>query len=146
MRIKRILCGVDFSQESVAAFEAAVTMAKAFNAGLHILHVIEAYPVSPRLLPLSGIDEAIEAIEVKAAAAMQALIEPSRSALEGIAVTTEITSGRAFTEILRCARERKVDLIILGAKGVGLVEDMVFGSTVERVTKAATCSVFVARG
>jgi nucleotide-binding universal stress UspA family protein len=145
MKLERILCAVDFSEGSVAAFEAAVALARAFSARLHVLHVIEAYPVATPLLPVSGMDEAIESIEAKAVGAMQALIGPSQSALEGVAVTTEITGGRAFAEILRCARQRKADVIVLGAKGAGLVEDMVFGSTAGRVVKSAPCSVFVVR-
>lgn len=44
LRIKRIVCGVDFSPMSVAAFLTAVELARLVNAELHVLHVIEAYP------------------------------------------------------------------------------------------------------
>ena len=145
MRFKRILCGVDFSQPSVLAFDTAVELARAFKAELHIIHVIEAYPVVSDWMPVSGVNEAAVALEEKAREAMAALIGTAEKAFNGNAVTTEVTPGRAFVEILNRARERQVDLIALGAKGLTLIEEAFTGSTAERVLKAATCSVLIVR-
>src|SRR5689334_17923577 len=50
MIFKKILCGVDFSQPSLRAFQTAVQLARQSKAELHLLHVIEAQPVVPGLV------------------------------------------------------------------------------------------------
>jgi nucleotide-binding universal stress UspA family protein len=146
MKFKRILCGVDFSESSVKAFETATELARSFKAELHVMHVIEAYPVTPAWLPLPGADESATSLEEKATAAMEALVARAARDFHGLQMTTEVTRGRAFVEILNRARARKVDLIVLGSQGLTLPEEAFFGSTVERVMKGATCSVLVVRG
>ena len=146
MKFKRILCGVDFSQPSVLAFDAAVELARLMKAELHIMHSIEAYPVVAEWLPVGSLDDAAASLREKAEAAMAALIATAKDTFNGVPVTTEVTTGRAFVEILNRAREREVDLIVLGAKGLTLIEEAVSGSTAERVMKGATCSVLIVRG
>ena len=146
MRFKRILCGVDFSEPSVSAFETTAECARAFKARLHIIHVIEAYEVVPGWVPVGGLEAVANSLEQKATTAMEALVGMGANALEGLAVTTEITTGRAFIEILNRARDLQVDLIVLGAKGLTLIEEAFSGSTAERVMKGAACSVLIVRG
>lgn len=145
MKFKRILCGVDFSQPSVLAFDAAVELARLMKAELHIMHSIEAYPGVAEWLPVGNMDDATASLQEKAEAAMGALIATAKDTFNGVPVTAEVTTGRAFVEILNRARDREVDLIVLGAKGLTLIEEAISGSTAERVVKGATCSVLIVR-
>jgi nucleotide-binding universal stress UspA family protein len=145
MPFKRILCAVDFSSDSVEGFHIAVELARAQSGSLHLLHVIEAQPVVSDWLPIGGIGEVTIQIEEKANAAMESLVRSAKTSLTGLAVSTEVTSGRAFVEIVNRAREFKADLIVLGSKGAASLEDIIVGSTAERVMKAASCSVLIAR-
>ena len=54
MKFKQILCGVDFSEASVKAFEAAVDIARSFKSELHVIHVVEADPAIPDLSRRKG--------------------------------------------------------------------------------------------
>ena len=132
MNFERILCAVDFSPTSVKAFEAAVELARSFKAQLHVIHVVEAEPSVPNL-----------ALEEKAVAAMNALISSVPAA--DIELTSEVTTGTAFVEILNRAREFKVDLVAMGTKGLTLLEERVFGGTAKRVFSGAPCSVLAVR-
>jgi nucleotide-binding universal stress UspA family protein len=134
MKFKRILCGVDFSPASVKAFETAVELARSFKAELHVIHVIEAEPPIPDL-----------SLEEKAIAAMDALVSPEMKDGQGPPITTEVTTGSASDEILHLARERKVDLIAIGTKGLTLLDEGVFGGTAKRVFSAAPSSVLAVR-
>lgn len=134
MKFKRILCGVDFSQASVEAFEAAVELAQAFKAELHVIHVIEAEPATPDLT-----------LEEKAVTAMDKLVSPVTNDDRAIRITTEVTTGGASDELLNRARERQVDLVILGAKGLTLLGERLFGGTAKRVFDHAPCSVLAVR-
>ena len=146
MKFNRIICGVDFSQPSVLAFDAAVEIARLFKAQLHVMHVIEAYPVVAEWVHAGRLDELTTSLEDKATAAMEALVATAKKAVNGTPVTTVITRGRAYVEILHKAHEWKADLIVLGAKGLTLPEEAFSGSTAERVMKEAQCSVLIMRG
>src|SRR6476620_1702864 len=89
MKLNQILCGVDFSEKSIRAFEAAVELARTFKADLHVIHVIEADPAAPNL-----------SLEAKAISAMDVLVAPAQETLNDIRLTREVTTGRAVVEIL----------------------------------------------
>ncbi len=84
-------------------------------------------------------------LEEKATAALESLIASSASVLKGIQLTTEVTAGRASVEILNHARDWLADLIVIGATGAASLEQIVAGSTAERVMKDAPCSVLIVR-
>jgi len=144
LTFKRIVCGVDFSPMSVAAFLTAAELARSMNAELHLLHVIETFPPTASW-PGEGKREDVQSLEQKAASAMEALVTRSTVALDSISVTTEITVGLAFAELLNRAGDSTRNLIVVGAKGVKLLEDALVGGTAEQVVKAAPCSVLVVR-
>ncbi len=144
MKFKRILCGVDFLPASILAFETALEFARSFQAALHIMHVIAVYPVVP-VLPAPNSEDTTMSLEEKATEALEALIEREAKALEGAPLTTEITRGRAYLEILNRARDYQADLIVLGAKGFPLPEEAIGGGTAEHVFKGASCSVLIVR-
>jgi len=136
MKFKRILCGVDFSEYSVKAFKSAVELARLFKAHLHVIHVTEANPAIP--------GDALT-LEEKAMTALSALVTQWATTLDRDQVTTEVTTGRASTEIINSAHTREVDLVVLGAKGVTLLEEAFIGGTMEHVLKKARCSVLAVR-
>jgi nucleotide-binding universal stress UspA family protein len=145
MAYKRILCAVDFSETSLEAFRRAAELARRFESSLYVLHVIEARPVAPYLIGAGEVGEMAVNLEEKATAALESLVESSASDLEGVRLILEVTAGRAFVEILDQARDWAADLIVLGAKGATALEQIIVGSTAERVTKDAPCSTLIVR-
>jgi len=146
MKFKRILCGVDFSPTSVRAFETAVDLTRSSQAELHVMHIIEVEPPVAALPPVRGVvGEAILTLEEQALKAMEALVASSSMADASPRLTIEVTVGRAFVEIVARARDRRVDLIVLGAKGLTLPEEAFLGGTAEQVMKEAVCSVLLVR-
>lgn len=73
------------------------------------------------------------------------LLKREAETLEGAPLTTEITRGRAYVEILNRARDYQADLIVLGAKGLALPEEAIGGGTAEHVFQGASCSVLMVR-
>jgi nucleotide-binding universal stress UspA family protein len=144
MKFKRILCGVDFLPASITAFETALELAQSFRSALHVMHVIEVYPVVPAP-PAPSSEDATISLEEKAEEAMEALIWRVTKPLEGAPLTTEITRGRAYVELLNRARDFQADLIVLGAKGLPFPEEAVGGGAAEHVFKGASCSVLIVR-
>jgi universal stress protein A len=145
MAFGRILCAVDFSETSLAAFQQAAEIAQFGGEELCLLHSIEAQPFVSDLLGRNEMGETAVELEEKATTAMESLVASSESVLEGIPLIIEVTSGRAYLEILNHARKWRADLIVLGAKGATSLEQLVIGSTAERVMKDAPCSVLIVR-
>ncbi len=64
---------------------------------------------------------------------------------EKLKATTEVISGRPFLEIIRIAKERKSDLIVIGTHGRGALKQVLLGSVAEKVVRKAPCPVLSVR-
>jgi universal stress protein A len=136
MKFERILCAVDFSPDSLAAFSLALKWTRSDSGTLLVFHVIEAQP--------TVLAEALIMINRKANDAMARLIASARDEVER-SISSEVTSGRAYVEIVHRAREWKAGLVVLGARGLTSLEEVIVGGTTESVVREAPCSVLVAR-
>jgi nucleotide-binding universal stress UspA family protein len=145
MPFKRIICPVDFSSSALATFETAVEVAQRDSAELLVLHVIEGQPVVSEWFPTHSLGEMTVRMEEKAHQAVNTLLTFTAPKTKGLAVATTIVNGVPFVEILKQATTWKADLIVLGAIGATSVDEIIFGSTAERVLKGAACSVLVVR-
>lgn len=63
----------------------------------------------------------------------------------GVLVEEMIVTGEPAAEILRFAEENKIDLIFLGYKSFNLIEQILVGSTADKVIRYAKCSVLIYR-
>lgn len=55
-------------------------------------------------------------------------------------------TGRAFQEILKVVADERVDLVVMGVHGKGVVDHLLFGSTAHRVIRHAGCPVLTLHG
>jgi nucleotide-binding universal stress UspA family protein len=78
-----------------------------------------------------------------AAAHLRAVIGPETR--EYAHVEQRVESGRAHREILRIADEDQADLVVMGAHGHGVIDQMFVGSTVQHVVRRAACPVLVVK-
>ncbi len=53
--------------------------------------------------------------------------------------------GKPAYEILQVASKKKVDLIVIGAKGMGAIARFLLGSISTKVVQHSSCSVLVVR-
>lgn len=143
MGFERILCAVDFSDGSLAALKSAIELAHGGSRRLFIFHVSEAQPVFSQWLTPDRLGEVTVELQQAAKESMDELLDSAQ--LEDVSVETEITNGRAFVEIIKKAREWKADLVVLGAKGMASLDQIVMGSTAERVMKESACSVLIVK-
>ena len=61
------------------------------------------------------------------------------------AITLKIEKGDPGEGILHFAKSGKVDLIVLGARGLNRLSELVFGSVSHRVLSHSTCPIFVVK-
>lgn len=140
---QRILLASDFSETSACAVEHAVLMAKTFGAALHVLHVVEneipAIMDGLAYLPQNYFEE----IERQSAEQLERVI--SREDRDKLPVTLAMRRGASFLEIIRYAREQKMDLIVLGTHGRGALAHVLLGNVAEKVVRKAPCAVLTVR-
>jgi nucleotide-binding universal stress UspA family protein len=141
VRYGRILCPVDFSDESRQALALAVSLSRHAGAGLTLLHVVE------------GVDDA-EPPGAGSSARMDAgaLDRAARESLHALAaaygdagIDEVVARGKPYRMILAAALERDADLIVMGVRGRGAVDLTLFGSTTNQVVRKATCPVLTLR-
>jgi nucleotide-binding universal stress UspA family protein len=146
IEIRQILCPVDFSAPSERALAYAAATAKWYDARLDVLHVhweVPAVNPIPSLTPdpaaqLSQRDLGHAQIFEMATR----LVQPVQDA--DVPVHLEVRDERAIHRgILDYARERNVDLIVMGTHGRSGVERWLLGSTADKVIRKAACPVLI---
>jgi nucleotide-binding universal stress UspA family protein len=135
-----ILWATDFSAPATAALEHAVSLARPDRARLLLVHVV-AHAAEVRE-PGSPPDLATELQERAREWLRKAVPEEVRSAC---AVEEIVAVGKPHREIARLAREKGVELIVMGAQGADALDHMIFGSMAQRVLRMAPCPVLTAR-
>jgi nucleotide-binding universal stress UspA family protein len=145
----RILCATDFSTCSQHATKYALSLAQESNAHLTVLNVLELQPGPPSDhgessigLP-RGLREYVEAAEADRRRELASAVP--ENARTYCTIETRLAQGKPYREILRVAREEKIDLIVMGVRGRGAVDILFFGSTVQHVVRHASCPVLTLR-
>jgi len=138
--IKKILVPVDFSNNSPKLLDAAVYLAKNFNARLEVVYVVESLDnYSGFAVPHISLENFEQELREAAERKMEAFLEDNLE--EGIAHDARILSGDVPAEITRHAKDAGCDLIVIATHGYKGLEKALFGSVAERVVKTAPCPV-----
>lgn len=142
--IKRILVPVDFSAASRAALWRASELAAALGASIELLHVLELPPLhvmaSEAYVPLP-----LEYREEVKRHAERHLEDWLSTASVPSTVHRALREGKPFVEITQHARERGIDLIVMGTHGRGGMSHLLLGSVTENVIRTAPCPVMAVR-
>src|SRR5215469_3874928 len=137
---RRILLATDLGDDSLSIARRAQALASSLGAVLEILHVVEYVPVEPMgetLMPAVQIEEELLARARKQlhALATEIGVPPERCSVE---------AGNIKAEIVRGARERHTDLIVVASRerhGPSIFLNL----TEDTVLHAAPCDVLAMR-
>ncbi|HEY7520614.1 MAG TPA: universal stress protein [Methylomirabilota bacterium] len=144
--IRRILHASDFSPASQPAFAKAIDLAKVNRAELIVAHVLT--PVMP-LMP-DGYMSAKAYREIEAAARrrgqtqLDGLVAKAKRA--GVRARALLLYGVAVDRIVRAARSRRADMIVIGTHGRTGFARFLLGSVASGVVTHARCPVLTVRG
>ncbi len=145
-QIKKIIWATDGSRESEEALNHARFFAQRFNSEIIGVHVIEMpermiydYVKGPRSEHYEWLKVAEEDYAAKLAETADEL------AAQGLNFRGEILKGEPHKEIVRFARDENANLIVLGKRGLGLIDRMLVGSTTLRVLREASIPVLAVR-
>jgi nucleotide-binding universal stress UspA family protein len=144
--LKNILVATDFSEPAEAALLYGRTLARTFDATLHVLHVIGnisalAYGAEAYAVALPDLQHEAEAA--------------ARKALDGLVIDNDphplavrrmlLISNAPASAIVDYAQREPIDLIITGTHGRGGMSRLLLGSVAERVVRTAPCPVLTIR-
>lgn len=146
MLIRSILLPTDFSECANHALSYATSLARQAGASIICVHVIE--PVVPAVgytgltepMPMADLSEQLEESAERELPKIGACDE-----CDGLEVEEVIAHGDAAAEIVRVAKERGVDLIVIASHGRTGLGRILFGSTAESVVRHAPCPVLVVK-
>lgn len=137
---KRILICTDFSENADFAFDIAV---EAVMRNTHsVLYVLHVFPEPGAQFWRGYIeDQAADGVHEVATRQLDERLAAYRDHLpEGVLFEAAARFGSPDQQVLAFAREKEIDLIVLGHQGRGSV---FFGNVASRVVKHADCPVLV---
>ena len=146
IRIRKVLYPTDFSDLSLVALRYAREFSEQFKAQLHCIHVVDESQqawaaLGPEAAPIVvATDDVVNAATER----MQAFFDAHLIGLTYMPVT-DVIVGRPFVEIVRYAREKTCDLIVIATHGRGGVMHALMGSVSEKVVRKAPCPVLTVR-
>jgi nucleotide-binding universal stress UspA family protein len=142
---KRILTATDGSKYSEKAAAEAIGIAKRSGALLIAVSVVTSEMISPFDIVHSEMQkDLIAGKELKAAEENIKNIKEAAEK-EGIRIEGIILAGKPYEAILETAKEKLVDLIVVGSHGRTGIEKLIMGSVTERVIVLSPCPVLVVK-
>lgn len=137
--IKKILCAVDLSENSVNLAEYSSTLAKALGAEVCVLYVAPTLSQYVGFhVPPSSIENFVGEIVDGAVKNMETFIAEN---FNDVKASGKVITGYAAEEILHYATEISADMIVMATHGRRGIDRILFGSVAEKVVKNATQAV-----
>ncbi len=151
--INRILVATDASAASNRALKMAVQFAEQHSAELLIIHVIRDMQIPFEIKEIPELEsnkfesfiDAREEVMRKIAETVLRTAKEKAEKAGASQVQTAIGTGDPATSILGFAKRRKVDMIVVGTRGLGKLKGTILGSVSRKVINSAETSCLIVR-
>lgn len=143
--MKQIATALDFSNASETVLHAAIDLAKAQSATLHIVHVMEpepsytAYGMTPEEFPAIQIFQ--QESQKRAEGKLNQAMATAQAQLSD--VRTELMIGSPLHAIVDYLKNKSIDVVVIGTHGHGAVAALLIGSVAEGLVRKAICPTLV---
>lgn len=143
--MKKILVPTDFSKTSLTALDVAFDIAKKSGASIYLLNVVEeAGKDSTRITgewQSADWEEKLFIYKLLERAENQLTKIVQDAKYAAVKMVGELRLGNPFHGMNAIIAEQKVDLVVMGTRGVTNLETMVIGTNTERVVRHSHCPV-----
>lgn len=142
---QRILAPTDFSPYSNEGLTLAADLAEQFGARLTALHVMTEHELKEqktRPLPEGFLDNIIREMEQRTMQYCSELLDPDNRNLQ---LEVAVARGDPLVEIVRTARIRESDVIVMATHGRTGLNHLLVGSVAEKVVRMAECPVLTVK-
>jgi nucleotide-binding universal stress UspA family protein len=138
-----VLLPTDGGEGTAAAAREAIELARAYDATVHVLHVVDLDEpggyFSAGGLPREFVDRAMEEGEQRAGTTADRLREAD------VPVRTAVLKGKPERRIVEYAAENGVDLVVMATHARTGIRRALLGSVTEDVVRTAGCPVLTVR-
>lgn len=148
----KILCAVDGSQFSQWGTDALAALASRPPKTLVLLHVLDTGRLRARgRRERVDLTRSLSAVQREGALLLRHMAQQARAALgqppdaPSTRIETVLAQGRATDTIVRQAARRRVDLVVVGSRGLSDVSGFLLGSVSRHVVSQARCPVLVVK-
>lgn len=137
---EKILIATDGSEKNRAALDEGIAIARACNALVYAVYVIDSRAIASAAgdIPLG------DTYRMYQTEADQALSRVRAQAGE-MKVETAVLEGNPAAEVVRFAAAHTIDLIVIGTQGKKGLERLLLGSVAEEIIRSAQCKVLVVK-
>lgn len=150
--MNHLLIALDYSNPTEEVAAKGFQLAKAMNASVTLVHVLSdiTYYSSLNYSPITGFDS-FSTMGMVQSSTRKELMEAAGKFLdhfkgkysEAANVDTEIGEGDFAEEIIRIAKEKKSDIIVMGTHGRKGFDKIFMGSVAEKVLQKTDVPVFI---
>ena len=143
MQLKSILCPVDFSEFSAAAYQHAVSLGEYYQARLICLHIVELwkYPFAEYAAQEADYAKFAKALNEGGEVQLQNFVR--KYPAQGIRPELVVRQGNAADCTLWLAQEENIEVIVMGTHGRRGFDRLVLGSNADRIMRKAACPVLI---
>jgi nucleotide-binding universal stress UspA family protein len=134
-KIKKILTAIDGSKHADKALEFAIQLAKHYNANLALLHVEE-----DKLVRIGG-PQVVDCLGTVG----ECILKDAQKKVQDISFNKVLEYGSPAEIIIKVAKKGKVDIIVVGSRGLSSIRRYLLGSVSDDVSMHARNSVLIVK-
>ena len=136
MNVNKILVPIDYSLGSNTAMTYAESLAREYDAELHLVHVYEQ--------PFAYVDGGFSSAVIPEVTPADLEREETRFEAvtpQGVRFQRQFIVGLPADELVQYAKEHEIDLVVMGTHGRTGLSRLLMGSVAEAVLRRAPCPV-----
>jgi nucleotide-binding universal stress UspA family protein len=134
-KLKKILTAVDGSKHADKALEYAVALTKNYSADLALLHVEE-----DKLIRIGG-PQVVDCVGTVG----ECILKDASTKAQGMAFDKLLKYGSPAETIIKVSQKAKVDLIVVGSRGLSSVQRFLLGSVSDDISMHSRASVLIVK-
>jgi nucleotide-binding universal stress UspA family protein len=147
--VKKILIATDGSDHARKAVSFGGDFASRYESSVHLIHVVQEDRIPDQMEKYMEAEH-IEKPPVKAYLQTigKKIIEGAKAELAKNGVTSVeavLLTGDAPQKIIDYAKKQKIDVIVMGNRGLGRLRELFIGSVTQKVFHAAPCTCLIVK-
>jgi nucleotide-binding universal stress UspA family protein len=142
MMFTRLLLATDGSENAGRAADAAISLAQGLSLpSITIAHIVTSPPSESRMVQAKF--DVRSLLEEESRKIISGTLAKCDAA--GIAYTLKVAIGDPAQEILTCVQKEKIDLVVIGSRGLGTLQGALIGSVSQKIAHLAPCPVLIVK-
>jgi nucleotide-binding universal stress UspA family protein len=141
----KILVAIDGSEPSLKALKHAIQLATILKSQIHVISVVDElklpFAAQHGLWAKVSHEELFRSMLEKMNKEITRIIEDRPN----LKIDADLVEGKPAKKIVDFAEKEQFDLIVIGAKGYGMIEGLVVGSVSNNVVNTATKPVLIVK-